>query len=182
MMHHITNPYIRNLFFSVDDVPTNPLVHIFLYVTLAFGVSFLFFADPTGASSSILYTATNTAFGGIALNLWGAAAIVASTVNTIAYMVRQKWVGQTACYMGWGVWTFAFIIYIMAGSWFGALVMALPNLLFWTWQFILVGRYHKAYHNGVIPKAKHNTLARIWKNEYARTTDQELDEGTKDQG
>lgn len=156
----ITNPYLRNLLFETKDIPRNPLVHIFLYVTLAFGISFMFLADPTGASGTFLYKLTLAQLSPVAISVWGLAAIAAAIVNIIAYMFRQKWIGQTACYFGWAVWAFAFFIYAQGGFWFGALVISLPNLLFWTWQFVHVGRYHKMFHSGVNPVPRHRTKRR----------------------
>lgn len=154
----ITNPYVRNLLFAVDDIPTNPLVHIFMYITLAFGISFALFADPTGASSTILYKLTLAHFDGWATSLWGICAILAAVFNVFAFIYRRKWLGRFASYFGWSVWGFALVIYILGGFWFGALVASLPNLIFWTWQFVQVGKYHNKYHGGMHPKLRKTPL------------------------
>lgn len=132
----------------------NPLVHIFLYTTFVFGLSFVFFADPSGASQTILYKYTQFHLGTWAASLWGVCCILVTVLNTIAFMFRQEWLGPKVTYLGMIIWLYSFWAYASAAFWFGALVLSLPNIAFWLWQYIQVKQYHRHFKSGVNPVPK----------------------------
>lgn len=136
---------LKNLVYADETTYIHPLIHLFLYITLAFGLSFAFFPVLTGADQTVLYALTSIEHGGWATSLWGISAIVVTALNFVAFAIRKPWFGQPVTMLGFMIWFYAFYIYLSGGFLFGALVSSLPNMLFWAWQFISVSRYHKKF-------------------------------------
>lgn len=113
----------------------NPLMHVFIFLTLAFSVAFLFFGDTTSVSASILYIET-IGVTQSALNLWAIIGIATVTSHLTGLLIRGKigdFLMRITWFGGFYMWLWAAVIYIGAGFWFQLIVAAVPNLLFWTW-------------------------------------------------
>ena len=123
----------------------NPFIHLFMYMTLVWGLCFTFFPVATGASETFLYQLTVLqTFSGIT-SVWGIACLVVVVVELFAFNYRKRWLGGSATMMGFCVWLYAAITYGIGGFWFGLLVGAIPQLFFWVWLYITVERYHRKH-------------------------------------
>lgn len=126
-----------------DGEALNPLIHIFFFTTLIYGVSFTFFAWTDSVHESVLYQHTEQTFGRLPLPIWGVCAMLVVVLNTWAiYSRHRSWLGKSGM-LGFGVWLFALFIYLQDGLWFQLLAGAVPNLAFWSWYYMRVKWYYK---------------------------------------
>lgn len=111
----------------------NPLMHVFMFITLVFSVGFLI-GDPS-VTTTALYTQT-AMVGGSAINSWGLVGIVTLILHTTGMLLRSR-LGlemlRLSCFGGFYLWLWASVIYLGAGFYFQFLAAALPNLAFWAW-------------------------------------------------
>lgn len=111
----------------------NPLMHLFLLITLVFGIAFVFFGDTTSVQASVLYMNSAEWFG---WNQFGLSCLAAMVAHTASFMLRGKWnlyLLPTAMAFGFFAWLYASIIYLDGGFFFQFAVACFPNLLFWVW-------------------------------------------------
>jgi hypothetical protein len=103
----------------------HPLALLFMLATLAYGIGFLIlpYSDILGTSS--LYV-TMVGFGAHIAIVWGVASIISVVVTLAGYRI--------ASLLGFMVWLFAAICYIMDGNWLVLVAITIPNMLYWLWQ------------------------------------------------
>lgn len=141
--------YLRRLVFAEDKLKTcwlrltkcdsgrtlNPLMHVFLLITLVTSVAFLFFGHTEPVMTSVLYTNT-VGIGQIAVNHFGVIGITTIALHVIGLLIRGRYGIQLmrfAMFGGFYIWLLACIIYIESGFLFQLLIGGIPNLLFWAW-------------------------------------------------
>ena len=120
-----------------------PPVHLFFMITALFGVAFVFFSDPLGASQTVLYEETTVNIASWAANIWGSFAILSCLTMVIAFQIRSKRAATAGTMIGFMVWLYALVMYIIGGFFFGVLVAALPNMLFWGWLYFVAREQYR---------------------------------------
>lgn len=126
---------IKRLLFKDTGEPLNFLMHPFLWVTLLFGVAFVFPALFGVAGGNLLYQATVAHFGMVGAFVWGTLCLLLTVVNSY-FIIYRKWQGASwSALIGEGVWIWSFLVYMLGGFFFQALVLSLPNMYFWGWYY-----------------------------------------------
>lgn len=123
----------------------NPLMHVFMFILLAFTVAFLFFGETDSVQASVLYQQT-VMIDDIAVNAWAAAGALAIFLHTAGMLFRGKWgikMLKFAIFAGFYVWLWAAVVYLQDGYWFQFFANALPNIAFWTWY---AWQYRRRYN------------------------------------
>lgn len=122
----------------------NPLMHVFMFLLLAFSLGMLI-GDPSVMATE-LYSQT-AEIGLNAVNLWGAVGVITLIFHTAGMLIRGRWgphLLRFAVFGGCYVWLWAAVIYIMGGFWFHLVANALPNIMFWVWY---AWQWRKRYNN-----------------------------------
>lgn len=122
----------------------NPLMHVFLYITTVFSVSFLLGIDSV--TLTVLYQQTANV-GAAAVNVWGLVGVATMILHTAGMLVRGRWGLPMLAAAGFGgsyLWLWAATVYITGGFLFQTLAGAAPNLLFWAWY---AWQWRKRYNN-----------------------------------
>lgn len=104
----------------------HPLALLYMFATLLYGIGFLVlpYSDVLGTSSLFV---TMSGIDHLTVLFWGIACIVSVVVTLAGY--------RLASLLGWSAWVFATICYAIDGNWLVLLAVALPNMLFWLWQY-----------------------------------------------
>lgn len=133
------HPFIEKAIFKFTKCDSgktlNPFMHVFLYMTMVWGIAMTFFAGTDTVSTTILYQETQDVGSGF-VNTWGLIAMATMVTHTIAFWIRGKWGVRM---MGWCVfagfylWLWAGIIYLESGFLFQFLIACVPNMAFWVW-------------------------------------------------
>ncbi len=116
----------------------NPLMHIFIYVALAFSLAML-----TGGASvmdTALYAET-AQVGASAVSLWGIVGLVTVIAHLIGFGIRAWdrlarygiYFIEIAMFGGIYMWLWAAVVYLSGGFMFQFFVYTIPNLMFWSW-------------------------------------------------
>jgi|SRR6478736_6865629 len=134
---------IKELYYRATHRPDgtyiNPLTHIFFYMTFVFGVAFTFFGYTDTVREAVLFSESQRQFGSWVLSAWGICAMLVTVLNTTMIVFRKGWYFVPV--LGFALWLYAVMIYLMGDFYFQILVAAVPNLLFWGWWYIRVRRY-----------------------------------------
>lgn len=126
----------------------NPLMFVFLYVTLAFSVAFVFFGETKTVQLSPLYMESKAA-GEEWVSLWGAIGLMVVALHCAGLLIRNLpgiYMMIAAAVGGFYLWLWATVLYAQEDLWFQFAAAAIPNLLFWcwyTWQW-----YRRFTHQG----------------------------------
>lgn len=135
--------YLKRLVYRSEGQLFNPLMHIFLFITLVFGVAFGIAPHVFGADQTVLYAQTLINIGHNASSAWGWGLILVTIGNTVLLATRIRWLGGIVSCCGFMLWLYALITYMATGYWLGSFAAALPNLLFWAWYYFRVKSYHR---------------------------------------
>lgn len=118
----------------------NPLMHLFLLITVTFGIAFVFFPGTETVQASILFQESASLFG---VNQFGLFALISMVAHSLAFWFRGR-VGLVcmpiAMVAGYFAWFYASVIYLMSGFVFQFAVSCLPNLGFWCWYALQFNR------------------------------------------
>lgn len=124
---------------SKIPVPT----HLFFFITLIFGIAF-------GTPPFILDVGTTKLFAFATAThpyvpfIFGGALLLTTALNTAMLLTRKPVFGFGTAMLGFIAWLYAGVAYIMGGFYFGLIVAALPNIIFWGWYYMQVN-YWKQY-------------------------------------
>lgn len=124
-----------------DGVRRNSLSYIFFFQTLAFGVAYTFFGHTDTVSNSILYVETQNAFGFIPLPIWGVCAMLVTVANIAGILTEKVSVVKSSALVGFMLWLFASIVYLLSDSYFQLAVGGFVQVYFWIWYYFRVGRF-----------------------------------------
>ena len=119
----------------------NPLIWPFLLATFAYGLGFAVVMPLTGvAPDSSLFSAMSeigTAFPVI----WGSIAIATIIGGLTFLMFNIPPFGKVSGLIGFMLWLFAALCYIISGAWLPLLAVAVPNMIFWIWQYLSLTKF-----------------------------------------
>lgn len=144
--------YVRRLIYidAAEKQKINPLFYPFLFASLLYALGFTFLGWWTGVSTSSLHTAM-TAIHVWLPEAWGVVTLVA-VVFALILLLGRRWanLGEYAAMMGFLVWTFAAMVYILNGYWLVLLSVALPNAFFWCYYYVRVKWYERQKDAGLL--------------------------------
>lgn len=138
------NKFFNNLMWREPGVKFHPLMHAFLFITLVFGVAYSLDPDVFGLHRSPLYEFSEENLNSKVPELWGAALLLTTALNTVTLGTRWKFIGGFTAMLGFLCWLYASIVYAWVGYPLGLFGIAGPNLFFWTWYYMRVKAYHRA--------------------------------------
>lgn len=129
---------LKNFIWQREDEPQNALAYVFLYVNTIYALAFMFFPNSLVVATS--------AFGESILppEIWGLLTLllVIGTLYTIA--TRTKFLGELMGFLGVGVWGYGLALNLIFGmSYFGILVIYIPQIIFWGFWYIGVRRFYR---------------------------------------
>lgn len=137
----------------------NPLVYPFLLTTFAYGLGLTAFSWTAAVQKSSLVTALDTV-APFATVVWGAVALAVIIVGLYVLIFDKPPVGKANCFVAWLLWAFAAMAYILTGNWLTVFSVAIPSLMFWTWQYFELSRFR---HEDVLDRA---TMGRYDRGQY----------------
>lgn len=121
----------------------NPLMYLFFWETFCYGFAFTFFPNSQTVTGTILYQLTTFHFAAAILSWWGVVAMLVVIGSLIGIYLRKSWLGQAVSIGGFCLWLYALILYAIHGFGLQVAAVAGTNLVFWTWWFFLIMRYHR---------------------------------------
>lgn len=114
----------------------NPLMHLFLYITLVFSVAFVFFGHTETVQQSTLFTESQSTAGNEWVVVWGDVGLLVVGLHITGLLLRTVYglyMLLAAAAGGFYLWLWATVIYIQGDLWFQLTAAAIPNILFWSW-------------------------------------------------
>lgn len=110
-------------------------MHVFIFLHIVFGLSFIFATNTMAVQSSILYQQT-LSWGLDSVNTWGIITFAVAILHLVGLVIRGTLglnLMQMALFGGVFTWLWASTVYIQDGYYFQFAAGALPNLFFWAW-------------------------------------------------
>lgn len=139
--------FVDRLIYRAPGELHNPLMYPFLLITLAMGISFVFFSGTDPVQASVLYQLTIGHLPDASTSIWGVVAMSVAVVHLIAIQVRRAWLGSLVTMAGVLLWLYATLIFGIYGYWLQFFTAALPSLFFWVWYYFFVKEYHREGYN-----------------------------------
>ena len=130
----------KRLYLGPDHKPYPVSMHLFLYMTLIFGIAFVIPPAILGTGLTALFQFS--ASHDLAI-LWGMSCIVLTALNTIMLITYNKFLAGFVGILGFCLWTYAAIAYMFVGFPFGLLTIAIPNIVFWANYSFSLTKYKK---------------------------------------
>lgn len=127
---------LDNFKWQSEGEPQNFLSYIFFLTMLIYGVVFTFFPMSGAVQATALATAI------ISPIIWGAACLTIVAMALYSIASRRQWVAEATGMLGFLIWVYGFSLYILLGAYFAAFVVYFPQMLFWTFWYVGVKRYH----------------------------------------
>lgn len=114
----------------------NPLSWPFLLATASYGIGFsLFLPFNSWLGHSSVYDAMKQVSPSIPI-LWGIAALVTIALGILYLLNNKRILGQTSGLIGFALWCFVAMCYILGHDWMVLAGVAAPNMWFWIWQYL----------------------------------------------
>lgn len=120
----------------------NFLIYPFLLSTLAYGVGFAIFKGTDAVNKSSLFDSMHS-ISPFLTDIWGWLAIAVIVVGVYVLVFDKPPVGRANCYVGFLLWFFAAVIYVLSGGWLTLFSVTVPNLMFWTWQYFSLSEFRR---------------------------------------
>ena len=122
-------------------------LYLMLLQTLVLGIAFTFFGASPSVHASVLYQIT-TGFDDAYVSLWGLAAIAAVLLSVVNLLTRYRPISVYGPYLGYGVWAYALLVYVLYGYWMQAITAGIW-LTFWIYHHIRLMTYRHNVDTGV---------------------------------
>jgi len=137
------NKYFSRVTSSSRGETFNPLMWPFLLSTFSYGIGFAFILPFTKiAGTSSLFNAMSSLGNSLPI-IWGAIAIITILCGLTFLMFNIPPVGKASGLAGACLWLFASSCYIATGEWLVLLSVAVPNLIFWIWQYFSLSQFRR---------------------------------------
>lgn len=128
-----------------EDTRIEGARYLFFFITFAFGLCFTFLSSWSGADQTQLYqTSQLHLFDGVT-NIWGGLCLWVGGFIVLNHITRWATLGSWTAFLGAALWSYAALVYLFDHFWFGLIVAALPNLVFWTFFYLRATRYHRIH-------------------------------------
>ena len=75
--------------------------------------------------------------------LWGTLAIIVILIGVYVLVFDKPPIGKANCFVAWMLWLFAAIVYVMTSAWLVLFTVAIPGLIFWTWQYFSLAKFRQ---------------------------------------
>lgn len=134
------NKYLSRVTSSARGEAFNPLIWPSLFSTLVYGVGFMVLAHTDSIEQSSLYRAMS-GIHSLAPLLWGMVAVATIVVGLTFLLFNIPPAGKVSGLVGFMVWVFAGLCWVLTGGLFLALAVAFPNIWFWIWQYLSLSRF-----------------------------------------
>lgn len=136
--------YIKRFIYLDDEqnYKINPLIWPFLFAIIVYGLGFALFPDFYFVNSSSLFQSINGVHDWLPV-AWGTGAALAGTSALTMVALRRSVFGATAAMLGFLVWLFAAILYLINGYILVLLTVACPNLYFWVFYYMRLKWYDR---------------------------------------
>lgn len=144
--------YLRRLYMKTDYQFFNPLLHIFVLKTLAFGLYFTFLGSTEAISETNLYQLTTDYLPSNAGNFWGLCLLLVVFGHILEMEFRGKGFGGWVGILGFMCWLYAGFIYATTGQWFAFTGYVAGDLFFWGWYMVSSNHYRHQLQEKLIPK------------------------------
>lgn len=159
-MTHVTSMWQRATHSARGEL-FNSLIYPFLLTTLSYGIGFVIFKHTDAVSKSSLFEAMHN-ISPFLTDIWGILAILVIFVSLYALIFDRPPVGKVNCFIGFLLWFFAAVIYVLSGGILTLFSVAIPNLFFWTWHYFSLARFRREV------KQDNATIAQYRAGEYGR--------------
>lgn len=136
------NKYLSRVTSSQRQENFNPLSWPFLAATFSYGIGFTVFAGTSGTQASSLWTAM-TAIGPAIPFIWGVVCVLTILVGLTFLLFNIPPAGKISGLVGFTLWVFASVCYILTGGWLLLFSVALPNAFFWVWQYLSLALFRR---------------------------------------
>lgn len=137
------NKYISRVTSSARGEVFNPLIYPFLFSTLAYGVGFAIVLPLTGGIGDTgLFTAL-VSLGHVFPLIWGILALVTIIGGATFLLFNIPPFGKISGLIGFMLWAFAGMCYVLTGAWLSLCAIAIPNMVFWFWQYLSLSLYRR---------------------------------------
>lgn len=143
--------YIRRLYMKTDTAPFNPFLHVFVIKTLVIGMLFTFYASNQKIESLTLFQLTNDYLPNQAGNFWGLALILVVIGHVLEMEFRGKGFGRYTAMLGFMLWLYAAVVYLLNGNWFGIIAITATSIFFYAWYYGSSINYQRDLKAGIIP-------------------------------
>ncbi len=123
---------------------TIPLpLYIFLYFTIATGVSFLFLLSLNSDQGITMYEVMLATSGVEGTMMWAWMTVAVGVGSIVSIATRAKLLAELCAFIGFGLWFYLAWVYGLDGYWDGVMLTTLPNMIFWIWYSMKVEFYKK---------------------------------------
>lgn len=131
----------NRLLYRPDGLRISFSTHLFLFITLMFGIAFVLPPELFATGLSPLSSFSSGVGVGA---LWGVGLITVTVLNTIMLLTRIKALASVTGVLGFCLWLYAAFAYAHVGYWLGLLVIALPSVMFWAWYSLIVTQFRNS--------------------------------------
>ena len=137
------NKYLSRVTSSARGEVFNPLIYPFLFSTLVFGIGFAIVQPIFGTlGANSLYTAL-IVFGSFVPVVWGIIALITIVGGATFLLFNIPPFGKVSGLIGFMLWAFAGMSYFLTGAWLSLLAIAVPNMVFWIWQYLSLSLFRR---------------------------------------
>lgn len=138
---------LHNILYLSIGEKFNPLVWVFMSITLAWGVAFVFFPTSGSVSDTMIFQLTLEYLPSWIGNMWGWGLLVtvASTLYSLA--CRELDVAQYPAMAGFILWLYAFVLYASKAMLLSATTVAFPSMMFWAYFYLTIMRFRREYED-----------------------------------
>lgn len=107
----------------------NILSYIFFYITFMYGMAFSFFPHTREVEQSALAHSFPPV-------LWGIISLI--VILAVAFTIQYKWrkFAKHVGMAGFSLWFYIMLVALIGEAWFGAIIIAVPMVLFWLFWFL----------------------------------------------
>lgn len=136
--------YLSRVTSSARGELFNFLIWPYLFSTFMYGLGFSVIIPLTKFSGdSSLYAAMVMVGGTETPIVWGIVAVATILFGLTFLMFNIPPFGRISGIIGFMLWLFASICYLLSGSYLVMFAVAVPNMVFWIYQYISLSRYRR---------------------------------------
>jgi hypothetical protein len=144
------NKYLSRITSSARGETFNFLIWPFLLATGAYGVGFALIMPYTDdAGHSTLYDSMEAIYPH-APQLWGIIALLNIIGGLVFLLLDITPFGRASGLVGFTLWCFAAWCYMLTDDWVTLFSIAIPNAMFWIWQYLSLSLFRRENAEDVI--------------------------------
>ena len=136
------NKYISRITSSQRGQKFNPLIWPFFIATMSYGIGFTIFLPLDIVTKSSLFMAMFTIHPWIPV-IWGILAIATIVMGLTFLLFNIPPVGRLSGLLGFMVWVFASMCWLLDGNFLLIFSVGLANMYFWFWQYLSLSLFRR---------------------------------------